>query len=96
MPKTHSTNFISSSESPTSEIVKPVEVTPPRKTRVKSLGLRILPFLRISCIIDFCGFVIFVERLDTFVQTVSSYKLLGKQISQKYMCLKHKIPWSYW
>ena len=32
--KTHSTNFVSSSEPPVSEIVKPVEVTPPRKTRV--------------------------------------------------------------
>ena len=32
--KTHSTNFVSSSEPPVSEIVKSVEVTPPRKTRV--------------------------------------------------------------
>ena len=91
VPKNYSINFVSSSEPPVSEIVKPVEVTPPRKTRVKSLGLRILPFLRISCIIDFCGFVIFVERLDTFIQTVSSCKLLNEQISQKYLCLKHKI-----
>ena len=35
MPKTHSTNFVSSSETPKSEIVKPVEVAPPsRKIRV--------------------------------------------------------------
>ena len=34
MPKTHSTNFVSSFEPLVSEIVKPVEVTPPRKTRV--------------------------------------------------------------
>ena len=34
MPKTHSINFVSSSEPLVSEIVKPVEVTPPRKTRV--------------------------------------------------------------
>ena len=34
MPKTHSTNFVSSPEPPVSEIVKPVEVTPPRKTKV--------------------------------------------------------------
>ena len=34
MPKTHSTNFVSSSEPPVSEIVKPVKVTPLRKTRV--------------------------------------------------------------
>ena len=32
--KTHSTNFVSSSEPSVSEIVKPVEVTPPRKIRV--------------------------------------------------------------
>ena len=32
--KTHSTNFVSSSKPPMSEIVKPVEVTPPRKIRV--------------------------------------------------------------
>ena len=30
----HSTNFVSSSEPPVSEVVKPVEVTPPRKVRV--------------------------------------------------------------
>ena len=34
VPKTHSTNFVSSSEPFVSEIVKPIEVTPPRKTRV--------------------------------------------------------------
>ena len=41
--------------------------------------------------IDLHGFVIFVESLGTFVQTISSYKLLSEQINQKYMCLKHKI-----
>ena len=34
MHKTHSTNFVSSSEPPVSEIVKLIEVTLPRKTRV--------------------------------------------------------------
>ena len=34
VPKTHSANFVASSKPPVSEIVKPVEVTPPRKTRV--------------------------------------------------------------
>ena len=34
VPKTHFTNFVSSFEPPMSEIVKPVEVTPHRKTRV--------------------------------------------------------------
>ena len=32
--ETHSTNFVSSSEPPKSEIVKPLEVTSPRKIRV--------------------------------------------------------------
>ena len=32
--KNHSTNFVSSSKPPVSEIVKPAEVTPPRKIRV--------------------------------------------------------------
>ena len=32
--KTHSTNFVSSTEPPMSEIVKQAEVTPPRKIRV--------------------------------------------------------------
>ena len=34
VPKAHSTNFVSSSEPSVSEIVKPVEVTPPKKIRV--------------------------------------------------------------
>ena len=34
VPKNHSTNFVYSSKPPVSEIVKPVEVTPPRKIRV--------------------------------------------------------------
>ena len=34
MSKTHSTNFVSSSEPPVSEIVKLLEVTPPKKIRV--------------------------------------------------------------
>ena len=34
VPETHSTNFVSSSEPPVSEIVKQAKVTPPRKIRV--------------------------------------------------------------
>ena len=34
VPETHSTNFVLSSKPPVSEIVKPIEVTPPRKIRV--------------------------------------------------------------
>ena len=34
VPETHSTNFVPFSEPPVSEVVKPVQVTPPRKIRV--------------------------------------------------------------
>ena len=34
VPETQSTNFVYTSEPPMSEVVKPVEVTPPRKIRV--------------------------------------------------------------
>ena len=78
VPKSHSTNSVASSKPPVSEIVKPVEITSPRKIRVdlKEISLRILTLLRTSCTIDLCGFVIFVESLGTFVQIVSSCKLL--------------------
>ena len=33
-PETHSTNFVSSSDPLVSEVVKPIEVTPPRKIKV--------------------------------------------------------------
>ena len=78
MSETHSINFVSSSESPKSEIVKLVEVTPsPRKIRVdlKESKPKILQFLRISCKIDLYEFVIFVERQGIFAQTISSCKL---------------------
>ena len=75
--ETHSTNFVLSSEPPVNKVVRPVEVTPPRKIRVdlKESKLIILLFLRIRSMIDLYGFVIFVERLDIFVQIVSSCKL---------------------
>ena len=34
MPETHFTNFFPSFEPPVREVIKPVEVTPPRKIRV--------------------------------------------------------------
>ena len=89
--ETHFTNFVSFSEPPKSEIIKPVEVIPPpRKIRVT---LRILTSLRIRSMINLCGFAIFVERLGIPVQTVSSCKLQSEQISQEYPCLKRKILW---
>ena len=93
MPEPHSTNLVHSSEPPVREVVKPVEVTPPRKIRVdlKESKPKNSTILRTSCMISLHGFVIFMESLGTFVQTVSSCKLLSEQISQKYLCLKHKI-----
>ena len=93
--KTHFTNFVSSSKPPVNEIVKPTKVTPPRKIRVdlkKSKSNTPNPpkdKLHDRPIWS----VIFVESLGTSVQTVSSCKLLSVQISQKYLCFKHKIPW---
>ena len=95
VPETHFTNFVSSSEPTVSELVKPVEVTPPKKIRVnlqESKPKTSNP-PRTRCMIDLHGFVILVEILGTFIQIVSSCKLLSEQISQKYLCLKHKILW---
>ena len=94
MSETHSTHFVSSSEPPKSKIVKPVEVTPsPRKIRVdlKESKPKNPPLPKDKLHDRPNGFVIFVERLGIFVQTVSSYKLQSEQMSQKYLCLKHKI-----
>ena len=86
MSETHSTNFVTSSEPPKSEIVKPVEVTPPpRKIRVdlKKFKPKNPTLLKDKVhdrplwVCHFCG------RLGIFTQTVSSCKLQSKQISQK-------------
>ena len=99
----HSTKFVpsSSSEPPVSVVVEPsvseaksVEVTPFRKIRVdlqESKPKASNPPLRASCMISLHGFVIFAESLGTFVQIVSSCKLLREQTNQKCLCLKHKI-----
>ena len=92
--ETHSTNFVTSLEPPR------VRLSNQEKLHhllgrlgliLKSLSLRILPSLRIRCMINFNGFVIFVERLGIFTQTVSNCKLQSEQISQKYLYLKYKI-----
>ena len=69
VPKTHSTNFVSFFESPVSEIVKPVEVTPPRKTRVdlKESKPKNPTIPKDKEQIHLYRFVIFVERMDTLV-----------------------------
>ena len=102
VPTPHSTNFVPSfsSELPVSEVVKPsmseaksVEVTPPKKIRVD------LQMFKPKAHNPPKGklhdkpvwFVIFVESLGTYIQTVSSYKLPSEQTNLKYLCLKHKI-----
>ena len=84
--ETHSTNFVSSSEPPKSEIVKLIEVTPPpKKIRVdlkesnpkNPLHLKDKVHDRPLWVCHFCG------RLGIFAQTISSCKLQSKQISQK-------------
>ena len=50
---------------------------------LKSLNLRLLTLLRTGCMIDLCEFVIFVESLGTFVQTVSSCKLQAAKRANK-------------
>ena len=104
MSAPHFTNFVpsSSSEPPVSEVVKPsmskaksVDVTPPRKIRVdlhESKPKTPNP-PKGKTHNKLAEFVIFVESLDTFVQTVISCKLLREQTNQKYLCLKHKILW---
>ena len=69
VPKTHSTNFVSFFESLVSEIVKPVEVTPPRKTRVdlKESKPKNPTIPKDKEQIHLYRFVIFVERMDTLV-----------------------------
>ena len=95
VPKTHSTNFVFSFKPPVSEIVKPVEVTSSRKIRVDHKESNPKnPTIPKDKEHDRTLWVfIFVEKLDTFVETISSCKLLSKQISQKYLCSKYKISW---
>ena len=100
----YSTNFVPSSSSKPleSEVVKrsmseakSVEVTPPRKNRVDLYKSK--PKVpnppKARHMIRLHEFVTFVESLDTFVQTVTSCKLLREQTNQKYLRLKHKILW---
>ena len=103
----HSTHFVPSSSSepsmsevvsetvkpPVSEVVKPIEVSSSRNIRVnlKESKPKVFTLSKDKVMVSLLGCVIFVGSLDTFVQTVTSYKLLREQISQKCQCLKHKI-----
>ena len=104
VPVPHSTHFVPSSfsEPHVSEDVKlsvseakSVEVIPPRKIKVdlhESKPKAPNPpkgktHDKPAWVCHFCG------SLGTFVQTITSCKLLREQINQKYLCLKHKILW---
>ena len=103
----NSTNFVPSSSSkpfvnevvsetvkpPVSEVVKPIEVSLSRKIRVdlKESKPNESTLSKDKMHVSLLGFVIFVGSLDTFVQTVTSCKLVREQISQKCLCNKHKI-----
>ena len=70
---------------PVSEVVKPIEVSPSRKIRVnlKESKPKESTLSKDKMHGSLLGCVIFVGSLDTFVQTVTSCKLLREQISQK-------------
>ena len=76
-----------------SEIVKQVEVIPLRKIKIDLQEFKPkTPNPPKDKLHDRPTWVChFLESLGTFVQTVLSCKLLSEQISQKYLCLKHKI-----
>ena len=107
MSTPHSTNFVPSSSSepsvskvvnetvkpPVRKVVKPTEVSPSRKFRVdlKESKPKESTLSKDKMHESLLGFVIFVGNLDTFVQTVTSCKLLREQTNQKCLCHKHKI-----
>ena len=94
--ETYSTNFVPSSKPSKIEVEKPKEeVLTPRKIRVglkeskpKSPNLpKGKKHDKPLWVCHFCG------KLGILAQTISSCKLLSKQLSKKYLCLKHKILW---
>ena len=98
--ETHSTKFVSSSEPPKSETVKPVEITPPpRKIQVdlkesKPKNPNFPKDKKHNRPLWVC--FIFVERLGILTQTISSWKLQSKQISQEYQALTARSYGTYW
>ena len=95
VPKTHSTNFVSSSEPSMSEIVKPVEVTPPRKIRVdlkKSKPKTPNPpkdklHDRLVWVCHFCG------KTGHICSNCFKLQATKRANKPKVPCLKHKILW---
>ena len=103
----HSTHFVPSSSSepsvsevvsetvkpPISEVVKPIEVSSSRKIRVdlKEYKPKVSTLSKDKMHGKPAWMCHFLGSLDTFVQIVTSCKLLREQISQKCQCLKHNI-----
>ena len=96
LSETHSTNFVSSSEPPKSEIVKSVEVTPPpTKIRVDLKESKPKnPTLSKDKVHDRVLWVChFFGKFGHIRPNCFKLQLQSEQISQKYLCLKHKILW---
>ena len=95
MPEIHSTNFVPSSNPSVSEVVKFVEVTPPRKIRVdlkefepkNSTLSKDKLHDRPAWVCHFCGKFGHIRP--------NCFKLqAAKRVNKpKYLCLKHNIPW---
>ena len=89
--KTHSTNFVSSTEPPMSESVNQAEVTPPRKIRVdlKESKPKVSTLSKdkmhgkLAWVCHFCGKSGHIRP--------NCYKLLREQTNQKCLCHKYKI-----
>ena len=96
MSEIHSINFVSSFKPPKSEIVKPVEVTPPpRKIRVdlkesKPKNLTIPKDKSHNKPLWVCHFC---EKTGHIRPNCFKLQAAKRAISQKYPCLKHKILW---
>ena len=93
--KTYFTNFVSSSEPLVSEIVKLAEVTPPRKIRVdlkesKPKNLTIPKDKSHNKPLWVCHFC---EKTGHIRPNCFKLQAAKRAISQKYLCLKHKILW---
>ena len=91
--KTHSTNFVPSSEPSKIEAVKPKEVPIPRKIRVdlKESKPKSPNFPKDKKHDRPLWVVIFMERLGILAQTVSCCKLQSEQISQEYLDRKSVV-----
>ena len=96
MFETHFTNFVYSSEPPKSEIVKLVEVTPPpTKIRVdlnesKPKNINLPKNKKHDRPLWVCYFY---GKIGHTHPHYFKLQMQSEQISQEYICLKHKISW---